>query len=75
MKFWITCYKHVDYRSYTLHVEMPVRDKRTGHWISPRRLNVCDSALQIFFGEDYDLPNHGECWEFTTEETIWIHTE
>ncbi len=78
MKFWITCKEDASkYRSHTVHASKPEWQETSagGYWWSTRRFHVCDLALLFWFGEDYDLPKPGECWEFTTEETIWIHTE
>ena len=77
MKFWITCKKDAtEYRSHTIHVEEPKWQSTLhgGYWYSARRINVCETALRAWLGDDYDAPEPGECWEFTTEETIWIHT-
>lgn len=74
MKFWISCRSDDFYRTFTLHAEKPDWNSHTLDWWSLRRLVVCPAAVRTFLGEDYDLPKPGECWEFKTEETIWIHT-
>lgn len=74
MKFWITCTIADDYKNYMIHAIRPEWNRDGGRWLSSGMLYACSVHLKIFLGKDYDLPKPDECWEFTTEETIWIHT-
>lgn len=76
MKFWITCMSWDGELCYEIHSLEPVwEDNDIGaYWHSHRRVSVCEGMLFDWFGEDYDLPEVGECWEFSVKDDIWIHT-
>lgn len=78
MKFWITCRRSGDFIYYGIHAEKPTLKKfyQSGvAWHSDMQMSVCNGMLKVFFGEDYDLPKVGECWEFSVKDDIWIHTK